>query len=536
MKLSPAPQRRRPRRPGLGTTALCALLCTMLAAPAMADKVTLKSADGTVDLTGDFVAFEDNTYVIRTALGELRLSAERVRCEGDACPELGTAIADADLTIKGSDTIGVGIMPLLMEGYAGALDADAEITNTGTPNEIVATLVSDGGFGDEIGTYKVSATDSNDAFKALMDKNAKIGMASRRILPAEARALRDAGAGNMIDPAQEHIFAVDSLVVITHPSNPVDTLTTQQVAAIYAGEITNWSMVGGPDLPITVVERAADSSTREVFKEVIAGESGLPIIDGAIVAEDNNGAARAVNDNEGAIGFVGFAFKRGAKPLNLVNACGITMTPDAFSARTEEYDLQRRLFLYTRADDMDDKTKGFLQYAVSPEADAVIQKAGFIDLGIDSVEQTTDSFRGKMLADPNADPYEARVMQDMLNTMVEYDRLSTTFRFRTGSSKLDERGVVDMERLATFLEDKPEGTKVMFVGFTDAVGAFDSNWSLSQERAQQVMDQMAAFAGDRLSGIEMATTGYGEVAPSGCNDTDRGRSINRRVEVWLQLP
>lgn len=145
-----------------------------------------------------------------------------------------------------------------------------------------------------------------------------------------------------------------------------------------------------------------------------------------------------------------------------------------------------------------------------------------------------DGSRARQLLETTADAYERAVMRDMLNRMVDFDRLSTTFRFRTGSSKLDERGLIDMARLSDYLESVPQGSKVMFVGFTDDVGSFDANRDLSLSRARQVMEELRFYAGDRLSGIALEAAGYGEVAPSGCNSSDRGRGINRRVEVWIQ--
>lgn len=515
-----------------GARAALAVALAGAALPASAETVTLKSADGTVDLTGEFVAFEDNAYVIRTALGELRLSAERVRCEGAACPSFETAAADVQF--KGSDTVGLGVMPLLLEGYAGSMDAEATISATSIENEILAAMVGDGGFGDELGRYLVTSTTSGDAFDALLDKSAQIGMASRRIKPDEARALRDAGAGNMIAADQEHIVAVDSLVVVIHPDNPVRRLTMEELASVYSGQITNWSQLGGADVPIRIVDRPDGSGTRAVFAKAVFGDAAMPILPAAIVAADNNDAAAAVNGDPGAIGFVGYAFQRGAKALSLVNACGLTMTPDAFSARTEEYALQRRLYLYNRADTTDADTASFLDFVKSEGADALIRKAGFIDLGVERKPQSLEGDRARALLDPTADAYEGGVMREMLGVMVDYDRLSTTFRFRTGSSKLDERGRIDMARLADYLQDAPQGARVMFVGFTDDVGSFDANRALSRDRATQVMEELRAYAGDRLAGLDLAAEGFGEVAPSGCNTSDRGRAINRRVEVWLQ--
>ena len=500
---------------------------------AIADEVTLKSSDGTVNIVGDFIGFEENSYLIRTGLGELRISAERVRCEGDACPVFETATAD--VVIAGSDTVGLGIMPLLLEGYAAFTDSEATVTATSVEGEIIAEMIGDQGFGESMGSYLVSSTASGDAFRALLNKEGEIGMASRRIKRDEARALRAEGAGNMVSPSQEHIIAVDSLVVIVHPNNPVQQLSMEQVAGIFAGRITNWNELGGDDAEIVLFDRQQDSGTHSVFHNAVYG-SNTTNAGNSTVMTDNSKMAAAVNADEHAIGYVSYAFQRGAKPLPLVNECGITMTPDAFSARTEEYALQRRLYLYNRDDNLSDASASLIEYAKSTDADEVIQKAGFISLGIDQVPQTLDSSRARALISADVDAFEGGVMREMLSSMVDFDRLSSTFRFRTGSSRLDERALLDMQRLATYIEGLPEGSKVKFVGFTDSVGAFGSNRELSEKRAEKVMDELTGFAGSRLTNVEFSSAGFGEIAPSACNTAEKGRQINRRVEVWVNVP
>jgi len=44
----------------------------------------------------------------------------------------------------------------------------------------------------------------------------------------------------------------------------------------------------------------------------------------------------------------------------------------------------------------------------------------------------------------------------------------------------------------------------------------------------------AALAGNAASGISIKDAAYGELAPVACNDNDFGRSLNRRVEVWIK--
>ncbi len=506
----------------------------IFASSAIADQVTLQSTDGTVNLTGDLVSFDGNIYVIRNDLGDLQIAANRVFCQGAACPVI--EVGAIDVKLAGSDTIGEGLMPLMMGGFATFLNAEAKIGNTSTSGEFTASFIGDQGFGEPIGTYLVSATRSGDAFTSLMDKSAQIGMSSRRITPEEARALKAAGAGDMIDPSQEHIIAVDSLVVIVNRENPVTGLAITDLAKIYSGQVTNWSQVGGPDLPISVVTRSQDTGTFSVFRDAIFGTAEVATPPGATVAADNDAAAAFVNDNPGAIAFVGYAFQRGQKPLSLISECGIGTAPDPFSVKTEEYALFRRLYLYNRSDLANELATQFLNFTSSPEASTVIQQAGFIDLSIESIPQGPDSARAVSLSQIKTDSLEAAVIRDMLAAMTGSERLSSTFRFRTGSSQLDPRGQLDLERLATYLEAQPDGTRISFVGFSDEIGAFEPNRNLSIGRAQAVMAELATIAGDRIKHITMSATGFGEIAPSACNTTDGGRSINRRVETWVTRP
>lgn len=514
-------------------TLLAALMATCISPMAAnADNVTLRSADGSIDLFGKLLEYTDEFYVLETSLGNLRIGSARVRCEGAACPTFETATADVQIT--GSQAIGTGLMPLLMEGYAGHRDAESAVASTSLQGQILASLTAEQGFGDEMGSFLVTSTDSAAGLKSLLDNEAQIAMSSRRILPQEARDLKAAGAGNMISPSQEHIVAVDSIVVIVNPQNPVQSLSMAQVSDIYSGKITNWSEVGGPNLAIEVVSREEGATSRNVFDTAVRGDADAAQPGNVLIATDHTQAASYVTKNVAAIGYVGFAFQRGAKAIPLVNECNIAMVPDAFSAKTEEYALQRRMYLYVRGDGLDQTSQEFLSYATSENADSVILKSGFIDLGITSKGQAADSSRAIGLQTANLGDFEAELASQMLTEMPSYERLSTTFRFRTGSAKLDERGRLDMERLAAFLSRQPADSSVMLVGFTDDVGAFGANHQLSINRATQVAEQLRQVLPAELANLNIQSTGYGEIAPTACNVSDAGRGINRRVEVWIK--
>ncbi len=513
------------------------LLCsTMAVVPALsvADTVRLFSVDSNLDIQGKLIDFDGEKYVIRTSLGDLNVAADLVKCEGADCP---TNTTNETVVLRGSSTIGETLIPLLVEGFAIEKNAAVDLKPKSSGNEIIASISSNAGFGDEIGSYLVHSSATVDAFTALQYQTAQIGMASRRINRDEARALRQSDAGNMISASQEHIFALDSMLVVVHPENPISSLSLAQIRGIFTGSIKNWSQLGGENIPIVVVDREGWSATRKTFSTAIFDDAeALKGLKTSIVVEDGEQTAATVTEEKGAIGFLSHADKRATKALTLISDCGLAMSPDAFSARTEEYGLLQRLYLYNRQDGHNAASAEFLSYALSEAADPIIRKAGFFDLEIQVKEQTLDGSRATQLTDPRADVYERQFMNQMLAQMVDYDRLSTTFRFQTGSSRIDERGQNDMARLAKFLESSPEGTEVLFVGFTDNVGKFDANLALSLERADAVLSEMRSLVDDDLPQITWSSTGYGEIAPLQCNDKNKGRRINRRVEIWLKPP
>lgn len=518
-----------------GTAAFAALISATLgfATIANAQNVTLRSDDGSLNVSGTLVRFEDKNYVVQTDLGELTISDERVSCEGEGCPNAVEGVAD--LVFAGSDTVALGLMPLLLTGYASHLEASLLEHPTQTHSDISAEIIGDDGFGDKIGNLYVAASTTGEGFSALQNNKSDISMASRRIRPQEARSLREAGAGNMVSPSQEHIIAVDSIVIVVHPESPIETITMAQLRGIYSGKITNWRELGGPDAQINVINRKQESGTRGEFERMVFGKGLSDGFGNQKIVEHNDHVSSAVNLDPNAIGYVGLAFKNGSKALTLINDCGIASRPDSFSAKVEEYELERRIYMYNRSDSSNAHTQSFLDFVLSEASDGVIAKSGFIDLGIKRRKQDLNGPRAQALLDPSVDAYVGGYMREMLSDMRTFDRLSTTFRFRPGSSKLDERGAIDMQRLVNHLEQQPEGTKVMMVGFTDDIGAFDSNRTLSQQRAEQIMDALRAEGGERLAGIEFASKGFGEIAPAACNATETGRGINRRVEVWIEV-
>ena len=505
-------------------------LAVIFAGSAAANEIFLRSTDGSIDVKGELIDFKDGIYVVSSPLGVFRFGADRFRCEGAACP--GIATDDAAFTIAGSETVGEELMPLILAGYAAALGAEADVAVGSKEFAKRIGLIDDEGFGEEFTSFQVVSNGSDDGLRDLLEGNADVAMTSRPISRREATTFSSAGLGSLSDLNQERVVAVDSIRVIVSPDNPVSHISLEDLARIYAGAFTNWSQIGGPDMPITVYSRAEGTGTRTLLDRNVLRSIRAEHTPDATIVGGNVEMANAVVADPGGIGLVGFAFERGAKTLALADRCGFQTLPDEFSSKTEEYPLERRLYIYNRNGEKNDVVDGLLDYVGSENVDGLVAKAGFVDLSIKRRPQTAIADRVRQELSSTSDPFETELMQKLYADLENWDRLSTTFRFATGSSALDNKAKRDLERLRSYLELQPDAS-IAVVGFTDSDGAAAGNLKLAERRAAQVAAEVRAAAGDLLSNDRLIVKAYGELAPAACNETFQGKTINRRVEIWV---
>jgi outer membrane protein OmpA-like peptidoglycan-associated protein len=74
-------------------------------------------------------------------------------------------------------------------------------------------------------------------------------------------------------------------------------------------------------------------------------------------------------------------------------------------------------------------------------------------------------------------------------------------------------------------------TAVTVIGHTDSIGTHADNQVLSERRAQSVLDY---FASQNVNPLRLEAYGRGETEPRADNNTESGRALNRRVELWIE--
>lgn len=167
-------------------------------------------------------------------------------------------------------------------------------------------------------------------------------------------------------------LAFDGIAVIAQPENGIEGLAMDQVKAIYRGEITNWSQVGGADAEIVVVSREDGSGTRGAFEEIVGFEGELK--ESSIIADGNGNVQTTVAGNPLAIGYVSFTYINDTvKPL-LIDG----KAPTVENVVAGEYAVARPFMMVYIEEDMTDAARAFVEFAMSTEGQTIVEDKGAI--------------------------------------------------------------------------------------------------------------------------------------------------------------
>ncbi len=245
-------------------------------------------------------------------------------------------------------------------------------------------------------TFGGSTTVSPIAFKALEafqkdNPGVKISYesvgSSTGLKQLQAGVYSLAGSSRHITDAEKtagvvpYPICLDGLTIVVNKDVNISSLTLEQLAKIYSGQISNWKDVGGTDAAMVVLNRDETSGTYAAMKEMVLDPAKLKYRADALVAKENGEIAAKVASTPHSIGYIGMAFVD-----QVISAGGKTVLiggvePNMANVISKSYPLSRNLFVATKGEPAAGTVeKAFVDFLLSPKGQAIVKSVDYIPL------------------------------------------------------------------------------------------------------------------------------------------------------------
>ncbi len=171
------------------------------------------------------------------------------------------------------------------------------------------------------------------------------------------------------------VAVIPFAVVINSQVTGVTNFTSAQITEIYTGKVTNWSQVGGPNLPIVVISRAAGSGTLITFQQFVLGGTPESVSGPSHLTESTTGAVqKAVSQTAGAIAYLAVS---GIGTMKAISIDGVAESDG--NVQNNTYKFWNVEHMYTKGS-ATGLAQALIDYMTSPAAKQFAQTLGFLDI------------------------------------------------------------------------------------------------------------------------------------------------------------
>ncbi len=179
----------------------------------------------------------------------------------------------------------------------------------------------------------------------------------------------------------DHQVAVVGLTPIVNKDIGIDNISMSDLKKVFTGEVTNWKEIGGSDVPVVIINRAAGSGSRHTFEQwVLNGEEAKRSQE-----QESTGMVRQiVSTTPGAISYIAFSYVTDeVKTLTIDN-----VKPTEDNVKTNDWVIWSYEHMYTKGEP-EGLTKEFLEFMLTPEVQKdIVPQLGYIS--VDQMKVTRD--------------------------------------------------------------------------------------------------------------------------------------------------
>lgn len=495
---------------------------------ALADDIAVTSANGSLTLEGRFIGYDGTYLQLESQYGPLTVRYDDMSCNGASCPDPETFVPT--IRLSGAARMADILLPGLIEGFGRSSGYQVEFEQIDATHAAL-TLTEDGA---PLAEFTVRSSTTDEGFADLIAHEADIVMSVREARDDEVKIAGELGIGQLGNGRQSRIVALDAIVPIVSPGASVPSISLGDLADAFSGTKTEWASIGGTDGTISLHLPDQDAGLTQGFFDHVVQRSARTFADGITYHATMDDLVGAVVEDPAALGVVSWGKAAFAQQISLRDTCGFTLTPRAETLKSVDYPLTVPLFLYLPNRRQAPIVQEFFAWLRTPEAQLVVRRSGFVDPGPVPIALSSQGQRFANAIALAGTDVPLTELQRMVGIMKSRTRLSTTFRFEEGATRLDAQSRSGLVDLAQAIRDgRFNGRTITLIGFSDGRGDAAANTSLSGGRAVSVKRALEVLLGDVPDGVTITTEAFGEALPMGCDDSVWGRQLNRRVELWV---
>jgi phosphate transport system substrate-binding protein len=278
---------------------------------------------------------------------------------------------------------GGGTTPTTTSGGSGTSTAGGGVaTPTGAYTCVQGSITANGSTALQPLATKVASLYQSKCSGAQINigpGGSKVGLSNAENGSAQIGNSDVFASASQTDLVDHQVAAVVFAVAVNPDVKGVTNLSTQQLVDIYTGKDSNWSQVGGPNLPIVAVERPASSGTRATFKNyILGGQVEKPASGKSLTVDSTGTVVQTIEQTNGAIGYIttGAASTEGSK-LIVLNIDGVTPSSSTVSDNTYKFWNIEHMYTKGAATGL---AQAFINYMGSSDAKSAADTLKFIQI------------------------------------------------------------------------------------------------------------------------------------------------------------